>query len=165
MERWIARCLSIRCARTGYRCPASWALPMDSQSMLQYLPHVDTHEQPGYAHFSTFARAIFFSHCGSRADDPSSNSSRLDKVFLYGMKHIAKSAACLRMTKPGSMGGWGLDGCTTCLTKTPSRICLPQDSFSSFPSVAGRDSPGAGIGLLTRLPEKGVAVRTMSDYE
>lgn len=34
-------------------------------------------------------------HCASEAEDPSSNTSRQDKAFLYGKKHIAKSAACL----------------------------------------------------------------------
>jgi hypothetical protein len=58
-------------------------------SGLQYLPDVAAHEQSGWAHFSVFAGAIFFSpKLGSRADDPSPDFSLRRKVLLYRKEHI-----------------------------------------------------------------------------
>jgi hypothetical protein len=103
MERRIARCLCIRCARTDNRCPASWPWTRtrccSTCPMLTRTSNLDVRTSP------LLQGPFFTPHCGSRADDPSSNTSRQDKVFLYGKKHIAKSAACLRMAGPGSMGG------------------------------------------------------------
>jgi hypothetical protein len=74
MERRIARCHCIRCGRADNRCPPSW--PWTRTPCCTSCPMLTR------------------TSCGSRADDPSSNTSRQDKAFLCGKKHIAKFAAC-----------------------------------------------------------------------
>jgi len=61
---------------------------MASHWVLQYLPDVVLHEQPGRAHFSLFAAAIYLSPSfGSVVDDLKQHRKHWTKAFLSNKGH------------------------------------------------------------------------------